>query len=115
MWQRAAIRRAITLALLGACVALGGWMYLRDRPPTNLQQGSVRAQVDGERILTLLGGDQSCHYECAIEVLGKTGPQAWRVQLTAPSWQRCFDVNVATFEYSDDHGGLNGLRSVSCR
>jgi hypothetical protein len=116
IWQRVAIWRTLVLVLLGACFALSGWIYVRDRPSVNTEQwGRQRAQLDAERILSLLGGAHSCHYQCAIEVLGPRGRHSWRVQLTAPSWQRCFDVDVSEFGDSAGHGGLSGLRSVSCR
>jgi hypothetical protein len=106
--------RRTSLLLLGLSVALWSWIYLRDLgayQPSNSE--GARAQLDAERLLTLISTPSRCSGDCASRVLDRAGPHRWRVSLTTPSGQRCFVIDTDRFRYTDERG-MTGLWSVGC-
>jgi hypothetical protein len=105
-WQRA------TFVLIAICVALCGWIFVRDRDaPMVAEPQRMEAQLDANRTLTALT-NASCS-GCTAQVLTKTGATTWSVRLASPRWRRCFMIDVAAFGQTAAHG-FSGLRSTSC-
>jgi hypothetical protein len=108
------IWRRVTLALVGLCLTLPAWMYLRERVGYSPQQAErAQAELDADRILTLLKPSRACRGRCSIELKGTVAPHLWRVRFQAPAWQRCFVLNVNIFRY-EPQNGLSGLRLSGC-
>lgn len=106
--------RRLTLLLVASCVAICAWMYLRDRDAGGpVQSSRVEAEVDASQMLDMVSSSRSCEGRCSAAVLGQTASGRWRIRLSAPTWQRCFDLDVQTFDYTSARG-LSGIRSAAC-
>jgi hypothetical protein len=106
--------RRLTAVIIGACILIPAGTFLRDVNGSRLPPSAPsQAQLDGGRLLSMIAPSESCANLCAVDVLGMTSANTWRVQLTAPSWRRCFLINLSTFEYSDQRG-VSGLKSAPC-
>ncbi len=108
--------RRVTIGILLGSLALCAWVYLRDRGSPPLREpAAVQAALDANEMLNVIAPASACAERCRTQVVGRTNAGVWRVRLTTPAWQRCFDVNVGQFGYSPQHGMI-GLRSASwCR
>jgi hypothetical protein len=108
------IWRFATASLVAASVALVAWMYVRDRagysPP---QAERAQAGLDAERVLTALGPSRACRGHCSVDLVRRIAPGQWLVRFRAPTWQRCFVVNVHAFAYRPQ-SGLSGVRPSGC-
>lgn len=103
---------AITLALLGASVALVAGIYLRDydsswRPPQR-----TAAEADAKIVFTYVAG-LWCATHCSSTVLATARPNHWLARIVDQSRSRCVDIDVETFNVSQDHG-LSGIAVVNC-
>ena len=74
--------------------------------------GKSRAGADAIKVLALLA-PPSCDSRCAAHLLGKSGAHTWLVQLSSPSWQRCFELDLTAFSYRVDRG-FSGLSTTNC-
>lgn len=108
------IWRRVTFLLVGLCIATCAWMYFRDRNTGSpAQSASVDAEVDAGQMLDMMSSSKSCAGRCNVAVQGQTASGDWRVRLSAPTWQRCFDLDVQRFDYTSTRG-LSGIRSSPC-
>jgi hypothetical protein len=104
---------AVTLALLGASVALVAGIYLRNydsswRPPQR-----TTAEADAKIVFTYVAG-LWCATHCSSTVLATARPNHWLARIVDRSRAKCVDINVATFDVSETHG-LSGIAVVNCR
>jgi hypothetical protein len=99
---------------LGAIVVLCVWMYARDVGAVPMPPEQARAQVAADTILTRLTPSPGCTTRCSATLISRVTPGIWRVQLNAPSWQRCFLIDLNEFSQSPQHG-LTGVQSAQCR
>jgi hypothetical protein len=104
--------RRATVGLLAAFVGICAWMYLRDRVTPVRSSERTEALADASRMLDLIASPRSCGNRCGARVLGRAAPRAWRVQLSTPTWSRCFIVRLDAFGYSQQHG-VGGVQA--CR
>jgi hypothetical protein len=103
---------AVTLALLGASLALVAGIYLRNydsswRPPQR-----TAAEADAKIVFTYVAG-LWCARHCSSTVLATSRPNHWLARIVDRSRPRCVDINVETFGVSQAHG-LSGIAVVNC-
>lgn len=107
----------LTAMLFALCVVICVWIYLRDRTTAALAQpeskAALAAQADGSKLLDALASPPACGGRCGVDVYRSSSADRWRVALTGPSWQRCFDITVSDFNYSDARG-FSGVRLAPC-
>ena len=105
---------ALTVALLGACVALGAWTYTRDRD-TGWSGVTERleAQTQARRLLDLMTPGRPCGTRCSSAAVRRVAPRTWDVVVVTARWRGCYRVALDTFNASPAHG-LRGLRRVPC-
>jgi hypothetical protein len=103
---------AVTVALLGACAALVGAIYFRDRVPSQwLPPERPTAHADAMAVAAGLGG--TCPRECSVTLVGNPRPGHWVERITVPSGARCVDIDVPNFATSLHHG-VSGVTEVDC-
>jgi hypothetical protein len=105
---------ALTLALLGACVALSAWTYVRDRDTgwTHVTE-RLEAQSQARRLLDLMTVGQTCAGRCSSAAVRRTAPRTWDVVVVTARWRGCYRVALDTFAASPAHG-LRGLERLPC-
>jgi hypothetical protein len=106
----------VTLGLLASSVCLVGWIYLRDRHTSSYQPSGLTerqlAHADASTTLAVLN-KANCRSDCAIELLGHTGPHRWLVRLTLKGRPKCLQIDLDTFTFSQQHG-LVGVQPSRC-
>lgn len=103
----------VTLCLLGACVGLVAWIYLRDRDPGNWQLPERQlAATDAARTLVAFGGD-NCGRDCAVKLLDRLYPHHWLVRITVQGRSQCLQLDLSTFS-TDQRHGLAGVEPSGC-
>jgi hypothetical protein len=101
-----------TVGLLAACVALVGWIYLRDHSTESWHPPAGQAaRADAATVLAALDGD-GCRHHCGVQLLGSTRHGDWIAQITLGAHPQCFAIDVAAF--SNGQHGLTGVEPVSC-
>jgi hypothetical protein len=103
----------ITLGLLGACVCLVGWIYLRDRDTANwrLPERQI-ATADAARTLAAFDG-ADCAQQCAVKLVGRLDSHHWLVRITVQGRSQCLQLDLATFA-TDQRHGLAGVEPSGC-
>ena len=101
----------LTAGLLAACVGLGAWVVARDWAP-GASGAVMEAYSANEEVFPSVHPRPGCP-ACGVVILGRAGPSAWRVRVTARQQASCFVV------YTDrarrDANGVHGVRATSCR
>ena len=106
--------RAIAAVAVTVLTALAVWMYARDRGGAVVREPAmIQASLDADEMLNLVAPRRTCTGRCRAGVLGRRAGSTWRIRLTGPSWQRCFDVDVSRFGYSVQRG-VSGITAVPC-
>jgi hypothetical protein len=103
----------VTLGLLGACVCLVAWIYLRDRDAS--QQRLPERQIataDAARTLAAFGG-ADCGGRCAVKLVGRIDSHHWLVRITVRGHSQCLQLDLATFA-TDQRHGLVGVKPSHC-
>jgi hypothetical protein len=104
---------AVTVALLGACAALVGAVYFRDRVPSHwLPPERPAAHADAMAVAAGLGG--TCPRECSVKLLGHPRPDHWVERIAVPAGIRCVDIDVVSFATGLQHG-FSGITEVNCQ
>jgi hypothetical protein len=108
---RRTVRRLAIAGLLGAAIMTCAWACLYIFLPA--APARVKAQLAANRILNMFHSSKSCAHQCSVALVHTGSTRTWRVRLEAPTWGRCFLVDVNTFDYTEQRG-LNGIRSATC-
>ena len=99
----------VTLGLLGACVCLVAWIYLRDRDASHsvCRNASSRQPTPPAR---------SPHSEapiavgrCAVKLVGRIDSHHWLVRITVRGHSQCLQLDLATFATDQRHGLVGGI------
>jgi hypothetical protein len=103
----------VTLGLLGACVCLVAWIYLRDRATGNwrLPERQI-ATADAARTLAAFDG-ADCSRGCAVKLVGRVDSHHWLVRITVQGRSQCLQLDLATFA-TDQRHGLAGVEPSVC-
>jgi hypothetical protein len=106
-----ALWRILAGGLIGTFVVTCASVYLAVSSAPQSPRDAAR--VYAQQTLTMLWPASACASRCAVDVLGPAAPDAWRVRLTAPTWQRCLIVDVKAFVLTREHG-VTGVHPASC-
>jgi len=103
---------AVTLALLGASVALVAGIYLRDRDTSWRPPERATADFDAQWLLLYLAGP-ACGNRCGYRLLGHPQTNHWLAWINDRSRTQCVDINVGAFQITTAHGVL-GVTRIPC-
>lgn len=103
----------VTLGLLGACVCLVTWVYLRDRDTSQwrLPERQI-ASADAARTLAAFDG-AGCGQGCAVKLVERLDSHHWLVRITVRGRSQCLRLDLATFATGQRHG-LAGVEPSGC-
>jgi hypothetical protein len=103
----------VTLGLLGACVCLVAWIYLRDRDTAHwrLTERQI-ATADAARTLAAFDG-ADCARRCTVKLLGHIDSHNWLVRITVRGQSQCLQLDLAAFA-TDQRHGLAGVEPSGC-
>jgi hypothetical protein len=103
----------VTLGLLGACVGLVAWIYLRDRDTTNWRLPERQlATADAARTLAAFDG-ADCGQRCTVKLVGRVDSHHWLMRITVRGRSQCLRLDLTTFA-TDRRHGLAGVQPSSC-
>jgi hypothetical protein len=104
---------AATAALVAATVALGAWIWLRDRSTSGWRgAGRALAFSDAQVLLGGISGHR-CGAGCDARVVGQDGDGRWLVRLRLNGSAQCYRLDTDAFTSSVTHG-VAGVEATRC-